>query len=947
MTNCVKKKTLLTDAVDLLKNGTVICDTNMGSVSLSLKNCRFDGRKYTFENTFAYFTVNVFDKGGETAYKTVEIECKTDLILYRVSFFTASPLQMQDLIFYKSFIDAPAAGFLRCGPIGFYIGAENPFFSVVQRDGDVVVTYEPSLILKAGESYESDAQFIGGYICSGELVAHGDPINLESIQSGIKRTRFFDPCCDILLDRAEIKAMRTYVAEYYAVINRRFDNILYYFFYPHSRVIQTEEQERACMDQIDRFARLEGDIIVFNPHSKTALPTEEKMYWELLPENSSAQKIFDHATQKGLRCGYYMGCAFNGEFGNAALLPFMPQKTAWKKVDSRGNIAEENCLACDEYLDWWYTVQANTIAKYDLGYWAWDPGPGNGNECFASNHGHIPGKGEYKGWRNSLLLLERLKTRFPDLFLQSFYGRKEYGHWGFKYFTQHEIYWEQTLLYGATLHRDFSDYRINAHGTRLQNLWSMQHRFLPAELGHGLVTRMGESFFDPDIDKANDHVGWKYSLISAIAYCGSVTHCNLPDRLENLPDIEAFYHKWISWARENYEYCKYATPISDDVADGVIDGIARINRDKGQVFLFNSSPWSVHKQVILDEKLGFDTDREFYFHVLYCERYDFDKEPVTYNSAYRMGDVLDITLPPYGAVVLEMAAQPTTRSIDKIPYVNHTVSEYLLPDGNRLCCKKHSAYESVILRSNVYISTAMQDALRNAFVPNEKFLYEKINEWREQGIPFNFSTSFANRLLVYIPIRGVKMPRTVELSVNGRVASVETLSLRGIPVLHYAFVEELVKWGHENEFLLRFEGLAENSFLGMYFEFPDAAGGLKNAPIVVDEEKTLSSVHHDRSLIIDSLSITPEGISDEKEFCVRVETAVPYEQIQAVYFLHPTIAQMPRLSYDAKEKCWQGVFKTGKRRLNIFCNTEVSAWIKAKNGGVGPKVYKRLPVFYI
>lgn len=937
------KKCLHDLSFDALRSGKLLIETDMGTFELSQSECN----AYSFENDFARFSVSVFDKGGETVYKTVCVNCKTDLVLYRISFIIPKPRELTEFIFYKTFIDAPAAGFLRCGSFGFYMGAENPFFSVTAEGESVTVSYAPSLILKAGEEYESDAQFMGGYTSVGELVSEGEQINLEAMQTGIKRIRFFNPCSDIPLDRAEVKALRDYVTEYYDVINRRFDNILYYFFYPHHRVIENEEQEAEFYGQIDRFSRLQGDIIAFNPHAKTEIPTEEKPYWELLPKGSAAERIFKYATKKGLRVGYYMGCAFNGEGGNAALLPYMPHKTGWKKRDRDGNIANENCLACDEYLDWWYKVQENTVAKYDLGYWAWDPGPGNGNDCYAENHGHIPGKGEYKGWRNSLRLLERLKSRFPHLFLQSFYGRKEYGFWGFKYFSQHEVYWEQTVLFGATLHRDFSDYRMNAHGTRLQNLWSMQYRFIPAQLGHGLVTRMGESYFDRNIEKANDLIGWKYSLISAIAYCGSVTHCNLPDRLEHLPEAEDFYRKWIGWAKDTYEYCRYAVPLADDVTDGVVDGIARINKDKGQIFLFNSSPTFVKKQTVLDSRLGFDTDREFYLRLLYCERAEIGESPVIYRGVYKMGDSLDVTLPPYGAVVFEITDSPAGEKIRELPFVNHTVGEFRTADGTPFNCQAHGAYGKLSVSAKVYFGSEIKSALERAVTPNKEFISVKLAEWREKGLPFNFTTAFPERLLVYIPIQGVRLPKNVELLVNGKSVQVEVYRLRGCPVLHYAFIEDYVAWDGENVIELRFEELAENSFMGLYFEFPDVLDGMISAPNIVQEKPIVTGVYSDPSLIIKSISVTPEVIPDtDAEITVRVRTDVPFEDIEAVYFLHPTKPQMPGLRYDPQEDCWKGVFKTGRRSLNIFCNSVVYAWIKSKKGGIGPKKYTKIATSY-
>ena len=202
-------------------------------------------------------------------------------------------------------------------------------------------------------------------------------------------------------------------------------------------------------------------------------------------------------------------------------------------------------------------------------------------------------------------------------------------------------------------------------------------------------------------------------------------------------------------------------------------------------------------------------------------------------------------------------------------------------------------------------------------------------------------------MLLYIPIHGVKLPSKVELLINGQRVTVEEYKLRGRTVLHYAFIEDHLNWDSENRFELRFEGLAENSFMGLYFEFPNVENGMIAAPTVIKEKPTLPTVHSDPTLVIDSLTVTPDAIPDtEVEITVRVKTSVPMENIEAVYFLHPTKPQMPNLRYDAAEDCWKGVFKTGKRCLNIFCNNEVYAWIKAKNGGIGPKKYQKISVIY-
>lgn len=55
---------------------------------------------------------------------------------------------------------------------------------------------------------------------------------------------------------------------------------------------------------------------------------------------------------------------------------------------------------------------------------------------------------------------------------------------------------------------------------------------------------------------------------------------------------------------------------------------------------------------------------------------------------------------------------------------------------------------------------------------------------------------------------------------------------------------------------------------------------------------------------------------------------------------------MAELAYDTEKKLWQGTFESGVRSHNIFCNPVITAWIKAKDGGVGPRVECKVKVRY-
>lgn len=948
----MKNQVLNEKLIPLLKGGNIRISTASGELDLSKLRGTAQGGETVYETPLARVTVSVFDKGGETAYRGVTIECREDLTLYRLDFLTDFSQTPREFVAYRSFINAPAAAFVRYDGMGYYTGVENPFFSMTIEGSEVCLSFEPSLILKKGEVYDAEPQFLGVCEFMGETVRETEPLNIDSVARGIKRGRFFNPCGEIPLDVGEIEAMRRYVAEYYDVIRKQFDNIFYCFFYPKKQRPSTESEVQDYLSLVDRFAQMSGDIMAFNPHVGTTVPTNEKPYWELAPEGSAAERILHYAQNKGLRCGYYMGAGCLVDGGNTGLLPFMPEEKAWKKRDREGSIAGENCLACDEYLEWWYTVQKNTIEKYDLAYWAWDPGPGNGNDCYAENHGHLPGKGEYKGWRNSQKLLKRIKETFPDLFLMSFYGRKEYGHWGFRYFSQHEVYWENTALYGATLYNDLHEDRMNADGIRLQNQWCMNFRFMPAHIGHGLVPRMGEMWFTPEIDRAYDFGGFRYALLSAIACCGSATHCTIPDKLENVPGLVEFYKKWIKWAKDNYRYCAFTRPIGDRVSSEIVDGFARIDRDSGQIFLFNSTPKILNKKLPLDKKLGLDTQESFYLKILYCDNTDLEDRDVQFGGVYRMGDVLDITVPPFTAVVLELN-KTERESIRELPRHTHTIDVFKTALGKRFEYPRHRGYEKVTLTAHAVFLPELKEALDRAHIENEEYLLKKIPEWHKAGIPFPFTGTLPHRLVMFIPFDEFKLPGKLRLYINGKEIPIEIFTLKNIPyrkvpVYHYAFIEDAVKWGEDNTIKLKIEDLAPDSFLGLHVDYPDVCEGMRTEEIVFPEHPIPSNLHADPSLVIDSFTITPDTLTrDAEQFTVRVKTEVPAKKIEGVYYLHPSISLMNELQYVPERKIWQASSDSGKRSWNLFANTTITAWIMAKDGGVGPraqcKVYWNFP----
>jgi hypothetical protein len=184
--------------------------------------------------------------------------------------------------------------------------------------------------------------------------------------------------------------------------------------------------------------------------------------------------------------------------------------------------------------------------------------------CYDESHGYFANQGGYKGWRRGVELIARMKAAKPGLFIQGFYGTKNFGLWGLKNVDQHEVYNKQSMCV-STRHNQISDDRQNADGLRFQNNWSMRLRFSPAVMGHALTHRVSKGGFNPKLIKAWDYAGWQYGVMSALAVSGSVMPTILPYETNLVPGYVAFYKKWLRWARDKFAVVNCTEPFGEQV----------------------------------------------------------------------------------------------------------------------------------------------------------------------------------------------------------------------------------------------------------------------------------------------------------------------------------------------------------------------------------------------
>lgn len=867
--------------------------------------------------------------------------------------FSDSP---EEVLVYNTFWNASTVTFLRWEKCGLFCGIENPFFRTQQNYKTVTFQYEPSLILEGNEAYSSDPQFIGLYTKSGKQIADYDPQTIYG-----HRPRFRNPDGHKPLDIAEIRAMQRFAADYLDVSLREFKFINYHFFFPLPQMPAPDSpEEKLLLKVVQTFSDLGGDMFMFNPMYPYSLPVEnDTSYWEFGPEGSAARIIMDEARSKNIGFGFYSGCGRYGASGNASALPFVPERKDWKKVDGNQNMAAENCMACNEFADWWFGVQNNTIDKYGLKLWSWDPGPGNGKFCYNENHGHLPGKGEYKGWRNATEVMRRLKEIHPDLFLMAFYGRKEYGLWGFKYFDQHESYWELTIPFGSSMHPDIHADRVNADGIRFQSWWNQNFRFMPPQINHVLVHRIQEGFWDQRLPEVWDHIGWKYSLMSGLACGGGIMSVILPKNLEDVPGMQEFYTRWLKWGRDNFCLSKYDVAFGEQLRVGGVDGRARIHNGHGFIFLCNQNPRPSKIEFELDDGIGLYQEGTYTLRESYPNEGSFFFDANHPDGSFSRGEKIECVVPAYQIVLMELSVSKAGDPIfipGKDLYKNYIdaqstapirfIDSWITKSGKKFSFPFNESAENLGLTAN-FFADSMIYRLLEANRPKNLGAYKSLIPGWKKEYPDNFAWARPDRLWFVLPFTNASKVHELKLFLNGKNVVVECHTIDR-PIIYYADISDFVLWNQQNKIELQFGHIEQNQFLGPYLDYPESLAPVQNGSKICSLLPLLysKSVIYDRVIdpdmplcingrnmqipVIQSAKIVPEFFFPGQTVTISAKIVQPKEEIEMVMISLPYADS--EMTYNQDNNNWEIQYTPGQREGLIMDVSFLRVWAIAKNG---------------
>ncbi len=909
-------KIYLNELSHSFKCDALIIKTDKNIFDLSEINPIKQGDNYLYFKDGAEFCIS-YSSVKDTAFitRSLSMRFSENTTLLQIGVKTE---RYSDAFMYDTFYNASGAVFARKGNKGVCFGFENPY--CIYEDG--YLYFEPSLILKTNEKFYCDLFFIGVYNLYGEKIS--PMLKKSQIDiNGRYHPRYRNPGEGIPLYFSEINEFSKYTAEYFNVEDKGFRFTSYNFFSNLPQRPETDAEKQAYFQHIDAFSKMGGDTIVLNPLYPNKLPTDdENSYWELFPDNTVAKEIYDYAKSKGLKIGIYMGTALNFQHSNSSMISF-GDNSSYKKIDIHNNESKENCLGSDEFVDWFIKVQINTIKKYGLSVWNWDPGPGNGMFCFNEAHGHLAGKGEYKGFRNSLKVMKALKETFPDLYYFGFHGNKEYGLWGFKYIDQHESFWENEVYIMNPVFPDLSPDRATADGVRLQSIWNNYFRFMPTVLNHGLSHRMLQACWmkETELDKLFDFVGYKYALLSAIASGGSVTAPIIPRNPEKIDGYIEFYQKWITWAKDNFEYSKHTVPFAEQPGCGV-DGFSKIIDNKGFIFLFNPFPVSLNFKFSFNERTGFKYfENKLSLDMIY---------PYNENKGrYSFCEDIAVVVPEYEALVFKISVDGEDFKPDNL--IEH-LPRTLKLNGNSCKFKADLRIKSILEESQKYVTDetkAIQQAyekrfgrINNCFVRPDRLWIWIINDNENLKVTLN----------------GTKIETKTDFLAHNELR---------VNNLVFADITDYIKWDKDNEIFI--DGV-EDAFV--YLHYP------KN------QTERLNNVGFDMvfndcsaPIVDESVQITSACVNDDNiiypntENKIKAKVNIPYDELEGVYVSVPvsiggTGYNLKRdMALDYKDGIWYKKFNSGPRMNLIIDDNKLCFWAVTRKN-TESKTYK-LPINWI
>jgi len=526
--------------------------------------------------------------------------------------------------------------FLRNASGGVIAGLKYPYFKHTLSTSAVELTYETNYRLKPGETLALPTMFLGvysntGYTCRKEL--DWTPRILSTKQEE--------------MDWGEVRAMQKVMADHLPEYPTGFQG---YFTWLNSWWANRDLQGRMGEKEATAFIGLLKnvkqsqclDLLGIAPvwcgWAGFIAPCDE-----IDSVGADAKFPTNEHIDRYMASAKEMGVPTSGFCEPTSLeRHYRKDRPEWgvQRSESSDKLTVARCHANDEYEDWFYRLQCSAIDTYSLKSWSWDHcWVRKPMVCYSDKHGHEPGNCEFQQYRNITGVVQKLRKRYPTLYLEVYWGLKEAGPWSMRGLNSFENCYENNSPAppGFTAADDL----------RFQHWYNHNYRFTP--------TYMNISHVNFGLEK-NGHL---YSLLSCIS---ASTHTSVTDWVKFETDAEADkifapMRKWKKWATAHMDYLRDRVDLfGQPCRKGGIDGTAHMIKDTGYLFLFNPSGDTQWGSIPLTPMIGLAKGT----------RYSFDD--ITADTPKRMavcarGGSFVFSIAPKSAMLVEVL--PTNEPISQ------------------------------------------------------------------------------------------------------------------------------------------------------------------------------------------------------------------------------------------------------------------------------------------
>jgi hypothetical protein len=582
--------------------------------------------------------------------------------------------------------------FLRYPGHGVFVTLQNPLGQWKRQGERVSLAYPPDMVWQPRTSaFVSDRVCIGVYTPSGvTFPAHATP-EWRLVPAG---TPAPGPQIDVAEVDAAVDCARAFLS-YHPTVPERV--MVGWCVNDYQIDISKPEGRTEYKRIIDQVAAIGGKRLLFAPANSAESSLEqnrdawgwENLLWftmgqkvrkgewdpvkDKLPE--SVQEMVDYAKARDIRFLAYVYPS----------LPFMQQKewTSWVPNGNPGGY-----LGADtgqrSFQDWLIGklvhFQKNTGAggfSFDHWWIAYEETPSS----------------KYAQWAGCRRILQELRRQIPDVVMD---GRQQYHGFGV---------W--TWLAGSYPHPLVSDEqpesfpafpdlhwsRVSADRQRRSSWYYRQECFAPVEILPGYMTHQTARNDAQGVCRRDrfrpadwDLLGWKYSVISAIASAPYHLIVNyIPARDERefkafSPADQKWFRDWFDWTECNIDVLRNSKPIIGAPQVGRADGWAAFRGEKGFVFLFNPNYRALPAEFALDETIGLKGGKRFVLKQLYPDAQAGRLVAPPGKVFWNRGDNVRMPVAGAEAVVLEVAPAPD--SLEQ-PWLAGAVGQAAL-NGQRL-----------------------------------------------------------------------------------------------------------------------------------------------------------------------------------------------------------------------------------------------------------------------